>query len=469
MTEAEKAAPPNAGGLKRTGKNAFWMVIERVIHLGVAFVVSFIVAAQLGAEDYGRLAVGMALLSLLLPISNIIGQCLVRDMAAEPGSAMRVYTAGVVVAGLVTSVIVLLVGIGVIFTVGLGTDTGIIIMVLVGSSLLRPLNTVDVFFLKRLESKRTVKIRIAVGVALGAVRIGLLLVGFGVTVIAWTYVVEAMLASIGMWVAFRRVNKDFTWEFNAQRIRTLLKEFTPLFIASSSALVFMKLDQVMLAALSSLSETGVFGLAASLAETPRFPLVALLGSLAPRLLALKNRDPDLYWAKLADVSRLVTLLGYGLTLGLIFVMAPLAPLLLPPDYDGISLVIIILALTTPFACLGGILLYVTNWEKLYREAIVRNLVAAALSVGLNFWLLPRYGAVGAAITTLIVTIYVYVIGAGMARRTRPVFWLTLPTLEPISSGRTLWAHRQQSKRERAELRKLAAEFSEVDDGPIDSR
>ena len=463
MTEA---ASPSVGGMKRTGKNAVWMVLERMIHLGVAFVVSFIVAAQLGSEDYGRIAVGMALVSLLLPISNIIGQCMLRDMAAEPESSMRLYTAGVVVAGLVTSVIVLLVGIGVIFTVGIGSETGIVTMVIVGSSLLRPLNTVDVFFLKRLESRRTVKIRIIVGLIIGAARVGLLLVGYGVTVIAWTYVVEAMLASIGMWIAFRRVNKEFKWEFNTQRIRTLLLEFTPLFIASSSALVFMKLDQVMLAALSSLSETGVFGLGASLAETPRFPLVALLGSLAPRMLALKNRNPELYWAKLADVSRLITLLGYGLTLGLIFVVAPLAPLLLPPDYDGISLVIIILALTTPFVCLGGILLYVTNWEKLYREALTRNLVAAAMSVGLNFWLLPRYGAVGAAISTLIVTIYVYVIGAGLARRTRPVFWLTLPTLEPISSTRTLLAHRKESKRERAELQKLAAELSGDPDDPV---
>ncbi len=461
MTEA---ASPSVGGMKRTGKNAFWMILERVIHLGVAFVVSFIVAAQLGSEDYGRIAVGMALLSLLLPISNIIGQCMLRDMAAEPGSAMRLYTAGVVVAGLVTSVIVLMVGVGVILTVGLGSNTGIVTMVIVGSSLLRPLNTVDVFFLKRLESRRTVKIRIAVGVIIGAARVGLLLIGYGVTVIAWTYVVEAMLASIGMWVAFRRVHKDFRWEFNWQRVRILLLEFTPLFIASSSALVFMKLDQVMLAWLSSLSETGVFGLGASLAETPRFPLVALLGSLAPRMLALKNRDPEVYWAKLADVSRLITLLGYGLTLGLIFVVAPIAPLLLPPDYDGISTVIIILALTTPFVCLGGILLYVTNWEKLYREALIRNLVAALMSVGLNFLLLPRYGAVGAAISTLIVTIYVYVIGAALARRTRPVFWMTLPTLEPISSARTLLAHRREAKRERAEMRKLAAELSgEPDD------
>ena len=459
MTEAVESVAPSRGGLKRTGKNAFWLVLERVIHLAVAFTVSFVVAAQLGSSDYGRIAVGMALLNLLLPISSVISSCMLRDMTAEPGSENRVYTAGVVVSGLVTSVIVLLVAIGIFFTVGFTSDTGIVAMVLVGSSLLKPLNTVDVFFLQRMDSKRTVKIRVVVGLVLGGARLGLLAIGFGVTAIAWTYVIEAALASTGMWVAFRRVNKNFAWVYDFARIKELAREFTPLFIATSSALVFMKLDQVMLAALSSLSQTGVFGLATSLSETPRFPLVALMGSLAPRLLMLKKRDPVAYWERLADVSRLITLLGWGLTFGLIFVVAPITPMLLPEDYDGISVVIIILALCTPFVAMGGILLWIQNWEKLYREAMIRNGIAAVISVSLNLVLLPRFGAIGAAITTLVATIWVFGIGVAAARRTRPVFWMTLPSLEPVSSARILYRHRKQAKRERAEMRSLAAELS----------
>lgn len=466
MTEAVESSAPKLA-LKGTGKNAFWLVLERVIHLGVAFVVSFVVAARLGSEDYGRIAVGMALLTLLLPISNIIGQCLMRDMAAEPGTENRLYTAGTVVAGLVTSVIVLLVAIGVIFTVGLDSNTGVVTLVIVGSSLLRPLNTVDVFFLQRMDSKRTVKIRIIVGLVFGTSRIGLLVLGYGVTAVAWTYVAEALLASIGMWIAFRRVNKGFQWEFDWKRVRELAGEFTPLFIATSSALIFMKLDQVMLAALSNLSQTGIFGLATSLSETPRFPLVALMGSLAPRLLMLKRRDPEAYWARLADVSRLITLLGWGLTFGLIFIVAPLTPMLLPKDYAGISVVIVILALTTPLVAMGGILLWIQNWEKFYREAMIRNAVAAVLSISLNLILLPRYGAVGAAITTMVATLWVYVIGVAIAPRTRPVFWMTLPSMEPVSSARILLRHRREAKQERAEMQSLAAELSGDADESID--
>lgn len=464
MTEAVNAAPPRAGGLKRTGKNAFWLVLERVTHLATAFVVSFVVAAQLGAADYGQIAVGLALLSLLLPIAHIINQCTLRDTAADPDRAMSHYTASVVVAGFAISVLVLVIVIGVMLTVGIGSEVGTVTVVMVGSSLLRPLNTFDAFFLQRLESRRTVKIRIAVQLITGAARVSLPLLGFGVTAIAWTYVAESFLASLGMYIAFRRAARGFRWEFNRSLIVPLLKEFTPLFIASSSALIFMKLNQVQLAWLSGLADAGVFSLGASLAETVRYPLVALMASLAPRLLALKNRDPEQYWARLNDVSRLITLLGYCLLIGLVLVVAPVAPLLLPPDYDGISTVIILVALTTPFVCMGGILLWIQNWEKLYREAMVRNFVGAGISIGLGFVLMPLFGAVGAAVNTLIVTMWVFVFGAAAAKRTRPVFWMTLPSLEPISSTRILLKHRRESRRERAELRKLADELSgEPDD------
>lgn len=463
MTEAAETTRPGAGGVRRTGKNAFWLVLERVTHLGVAFVVSFVVAAQLGAADYGQIAVGLALLNLLLPIASIISSCTLRDTAAEPTLAKAHYTAAVVVAGFAISVLVLIIVIGVALTVGISSEVGTVTVVMVGSALLRPLNTVDAWFLQRLESRRTVKLRIAVQLLTGVVRLSLPLLGFGVTAIAWTYVAESFLASVGMWIAFRRAARGFRWEVSRERIVSLLKEFTPLFIASSSAMLFMKLNQVQLAWLAGLADAGVFSLGASLAETPRFPLVALVASLAPRLLALKNRDPERYWAKLNDVSRLITLLGYVLTVGLILVVAPLAPLLLPPDYDGISTVIIIVALTTPFVCMGGILLWIQNWEKLYREAIIRNLVAAIISITLGFILMPQFGAVGAAITTLVATIWVYVLGAAAARRTRPIFWMTLPSLEPISSARILLAHRKESKRERAEMQKLAAELDDADD------
>lgn len=444
MTESLAQAQPSEGvggeplaGARRTGANATWLAIERMAHLAVAFLVTIVVARALGPVDVGRLAVALSLLALMLPIVGVAVNCLVRDVVTEPDEANRLYAASMLATSAVSTAIVLVVTVVVVFTVGIGSSSGIVIVVVVGSALLRPPAVVDAWFLIRLESRTAALIKIAALVVAGGARIALPIAGASVVWVAWTYVAEAALASLGLWLAYRRRETHYRWVVDGRRLWSLLKELAPLLFAASSALIFRRLDQVMLAWLSNLTETGIFAVASSLAEAPIFPLLAIFMSVQPRLLILKNTDPERYLVELKQVARFIVLLGYLLTLGLVFVMAPLAPVLLGPEYAETQLLIVILALTTPFVCVGGILLFVTNWDKLYREAIVRNVVAAALSVGLNFWLLPRYGAIGAAISYSVATVWVFFIGAALARRTRPCFFLTLPALEPIGTVRLL--------------------------------
>lgn len=450
MTESLAQASEGIGGqplasAKQTGANATWLAIERLVHLGFAFLVTIVVARALGPVDVGRLAVALSLLALMLPIVGIAVNCLVRDVVTEPQAANRLYAASMLATGAVSAAIVLVVTTVVILTVGIGTSSGIVIVVVVGSALLRPPQVLDAFFLIRLQSRTAALIKIVALLITGAARLALPVLGFSVVWVAWTYVAEALLASVGIWLAYRRRETNYAWVVDRGRLWSLLRELAPLLFAASSALIFRRLDQVMLAWLSDLTETGMFAVASSLAEAPIFPLLAIFMSVQPRLLMLKNTDPERYLVELKQVSRILVLLGYVLTLGLVFVMAPLAPVLLGPEYAGTELLIVILALTTPFVCVGGILLFVTNWDKLYREAVVRNLVAAVLSVGLNFWLLPRYGAIGAAITYSVATIWVFFIGAAVARRTRPCFWLTLPTLEPVSTVIMLLRNRKAKR------------------------
>lgn len=452
MTESLSNPQPSPGpdggslaGVRRTGANATWLALERMAHLGVAFLVTVVVARELGPVDLGRLAVGLSLLSLLLPIVGIAVNCLVRDAVGEPQAANQLYAASILATGAVTAAIVVVVTVVVAFTVGIGSSSGTVIVVVVGSALLRPFGVADAWFQIRLANRTAALIKLAALLVTGAVRIALPIAGIGVVWIAWTYVAEAALASLGVWLAYRRRETGYQWVVDGHRLWSLLKELGPLLFAASSALIFRRLDQVMLAWLSDLTETGLFAVASSLADAPVFPLLAIFMAVAPRLLTLKNTDPERYLIELRQVARLLVLLGYLLTLGLIFVVAPLAPILLGAEYAQTQLLIIILACTTPFVCVGGVLLFVTNWDKLYREAVVRNLVAAAISIGLNFVLLPRYGALGAAITTVVATVWVFFIGAALARRTRPCFWLTLPAFEPVGTVRMLLRMRREGR------------------------
>lgn len=454
MTEALPPAPEGLAGTRKSGKNAIWLVLERLLQVLVAFVVSIVVARTLGKEDLGSLAIGLALLLLVGSVINPAVQCLLRDVIAKPEDAPRLYAASSTAVAIVTSVFYVIMGTVIATTMGLDSTTAVVILIVVGSALLRPFNVVDAWFKMELQSRVAVQIRLVALLLTGAARVALPLLGFSVVWVAWTYVIEAILAGLGMWIAYRRMSGDQRWTLDFGRVRSTLKEFMPLLLTSSSALIYMRLDQAMVGWLSSLSEAGLFAIASSMAEAPRFALLALFLSVAPRLLKLKNADPERYRTELIAVTRVLVLLGYLLTLGLIFVMAPLAPLLLGPGFEDTRLIIVLLALPTPFVCIGGVLLFVTNWDRLYREAIVRNGIGAALSIGLNFWLLPKYGAVGAAITTIVAYLWVFFLGATIARSTREFFWMSLSALNPFATIVMLLERR----RKRAETRKAREEF-----------
>jgi len=460
VTDALTPAAPALAGTRKSGKNAIWLVIERVVHLAVAFIVSIVVARALGKEDLGSLAIGLAFLLLVGSVINPAVQCLLRDVIARPAEAGRLYAAASAAVGIVTSLFYLLMGVVIAATMGFGSTTAAVILIVVGSALLRPFNVVDAWFKMELQSRVAVLIRMSALLITGAARVALPLLGFSVVAVAWTYVVEAALAGVGLWVGYRRMSGSERWTLESRRVGATLKELMPLLVTSSSALIYLRLDQAMVGWLSSLSEAGLFAIASSMAEAPRFALLALFISVAPRLLKLKNSDPDRYRTELIAVTRVLVLLGYLLTLALIFIMAPLAPIVLGPGYEDTSLIIVLLALSTPFVCIGGVLQFVTNWDRLYREAIVRNIIGALISIGLNFLLLPRYGAVGAAISSFFAYLWVFFLGALTARRTRAFFWMALPALEPVGTIRMIMARRRARAQARQERAELLAAFDE---------
>jgi PST family polysaccharide transporter len=72
-------------------------------------------------------------------------------------------------------------------------------------------------------------------------------------------------------------------------------------------------------------------------------------------------------------------------------------------------------------------------ERTYGPAIVRTLVGATVNISLNFVLLPRYGAVGAAAATVVSYVLAAVLLNGLTPTTRHVLRWQLGSLDPRST------------------------------------
>lgn len=97
-------------------------------------------------------------------------------------------------------------------------------------------------------------------------------------------------------------------------------------------------------------------------------------------------------------------------------------LLAAPEYYGAWRYIPTLVLATTFACLSAFLASVYMVEKRSGATFATTLLAAGLNVAGNLWLIPLWGASGAALSTFGSYLLMFAVRAVHARRLIPIRW-----------------------------------------------
>lgn len=129
--------------------------------------------------------------------------------------------------------------------------------------------------------------------------------------------------------------------------------------------------------------------------------------------------------------------GYGAFLflaagGLILLSRPIATVLFDPSFYEAWAYIPVLLLATALSALSNFAGSVYMVERRGTATMVTSMIGAGLNIGLNFWLIPPMGPMGAAIATLISYLVVFVVRAVHARRfirfRLPFTWLGLNAL-----------------------------------------
>jgi O-antigen/teichoic acid export membrane protein len=124
---------------------------------------------------------------------------------------------------------------------------------------------------------------------------------------------------------------------------------------------------------------------------------ALLGVLLPGLTYAQSIDPARFRAMFTDAVRYLAML----TLPICLFGIPLAPfiirLLYGAEYSGAGIVLQILLVAVLFAVLGQASRSALLGLEMQSWLLKTGLVAAVLSIGLDVVLIPRYGAIGAAV------------------------------------------------------------------------
>ncbi|WP_179318043.1 flippase [Winogradskyella helgolandensis] len=235
----------------------------------------------------------------------------------------------------------------------------------------------------------------------GVILLGLYFSKTEVTInrVAIAYAIGSLVVTISVGLYWRSIHKS-------QGDRTLvtkklLKVGTPLFVASLTVLVINSLDIIILGWFTDTKQIGIYTVASRVALLTSFVLQILNSTLSPKIAALYASE------KKEELNKLIQgvtkgLMFFGIVILLIFVVFGKWILGIWGEEFKVGYTILIILGVGQFVNLAtgsvGIILIMTGFEKIQAKI---SIIAMIVFVVLNFVLVPLYGALGAAIASVI--------------------------------------------------------------------
>jgi O-antigen/teichoic acid export membrane protein len=185
-------------------------------------------------------------------------------------------------------------------------------------------------------------------------------------------------------------------KFSPRLAREHMAEGIGFAFASSTTTVYNDIDKAMLSHYNLNRSNGIYSMAYRVVDIACMPLFAMRDAALPRLFEQGREGGILRSA--ASGRRLMrrALLFCGAASVILFVTAPLIRLILGPGFAESSTALRWLSIIPIFRAVHQISGVVLTGAGLQRFRTGAQLMAAVLNFGLNLWLIPRHGWLGAA-------------------------------------------------------------------------
>ncbi|HES59337.1 MAG TPA: flippase [Caldithrix sp.] len=389
--------------LQKIGKNAAWLFFDQILRMGVSLVVGIWVARYLGPEQYGLLNFALAFLFFFQALAMMgLSEIVVRDIVKNPECANETLGTAFTMQLLGGSISLLL---AVMTIFWLRPEDGLVklmVAVLGFGMILRATEVIKYWFTSQVLSKYTVWVENIAVLALACVKVSLILLSAPLMAFVWVIFAEAIMVAVGLMAVYVwRGGSLFSWQVRLDRAKSLFAESWPMLLSVMAVMVLMRVDQVMLGQLIGNEAVGIYSAAIRISEVWYFIPAVIVASVFPAIIESKKQGEDIYYQRLQKLYDLMVVMAVTIAVVITFVSDWLILLLFGQAYEQAGTVLAIHIWGAIFVFFGA------AWGKWmviegYQSTMFKmHLLSLAANISLNFILIPKYGAMGAAVATAI--------------------------------------------------------------------
>ncbi|VAW64524.1 hypothetical protein MNBD_GAMMA11-272 [hydrothermal vent metagenome] len=415
--------------------NASWIIFEKILTMGITLLVTVFLARYLGPERYGVLAYAISLVAILaIPGHAGLSGLVIRELVKYPDAKEEIMGTSFMLKGLgyLTGFFLLIMYAYLIE--GQQGQAFWVLLVLATMVLFQAFDVIDFLYQSRLEAKYTAISRSVAIVLSASAKIGLIFLGSGLIYIALAHALQALMSALCLvlFYCFKSRERISNWKVSFIRARELLSQGWLVFLGTIFAVIYLKVDQVMLMWLKGDEEVGIYAVAATLSEAWYFFPAAIVASVFPKLIQLKKTNPLTYKKRLQQLFDLLFILAICVAVLVTFFSEILIEQVFGASYIESANILTVHIWAAVFIFMRTVF---SKWiliENVLVFSLITQGMGAVTNIILNLVLIPEYGGLGAAYATILSYAAASYVALLFSAKTRPVFWMmTFAMLSPF--------------------------------------
>lgn len=411
--------------------NISWIMAEKISVMGLSFFVTAVIARHLGPEEYGVLAYSISLISLCAVAGHVgLSGLVVRELVKKPEDDDIIMGTSIALKGVGYLIACSFVVTIATFTEDYGSEEFWILIIVALGLIIKPLDVIDFWFKSIPNAKYTAISRFLGAITSSAFKLALVFLGAQLLLFAVAHIFQAFISAfclVAFFIAKSKTNFN-RWKFSKNKAKELFRQGWVVFLGSIFAVIYLKADQIMLRWIAGAQEVGVYSVAATLSEAWYFIPVAIVTSFYPKLIKLKQINPSEFNEKLQQLLDLLFVIALMVAI-IVSVMAEQIILMaFGSDYVVSSAILVIHIWAGLFIFMRAAF---SKWiliENMLMYSLITQGLGAVMNIGLNLWLIPLHGGIGAAYATLIAYSFASYFSLIFHSKTRVVFLMMTKSL-----------------------------------------
>lgn len=417
--------------VKKYLHNTLWIMGDKITNLGVGFLVTVVVARYLGPEDFGIFSYAISVAALFSAAGHMgLSGLVVREIVKKPDE--RGVTLG-------TTLGLKFIGMALGYTLLLvyamayegASSIEFTVLAIAGAVLLfRPFDIIDFWFQAFVQARYVTYARVTGLAVSSALKLLFVFLGFSVVYFVAANLIQAIAIAIAFLFVYKIKSslKVTEWSFSWAKAKELFSQGWVIYLGSIFAVIYIKVDQVMLRWFEGSEAVGIYAVAAQLSEAWYFVPGAIVASFFPKLIKLKEENPEQFNKRLQQLFDLLFILALGVAVVMTLISEWVIALFFGAYYIDSASVLVIHVWAAIFIFMRAAF---SKWI-LIENALVFSLITqgagALVNVALNYLLIPNFGVQGAAYATLISYAFASFFSLLIYSKTRPIFIMMLKSI-----------------------------------------